>query len=259
MSLSRATGKSLIKSVGVYENLELMVKRAVDTDRPTLVKSLHKNREKLDEAFQNLYIDFKAYKKDVNVSDEDFNAVDNEVNKFEHNDNWFTSLRDEYYELIEKSDEVLEGSENPPGAKDEEETKARFELETSAKLKQDEKLVSQYSSQIDSLTKSISSSVDKIATEVNKMSDGTENVAKIDAFKKDLAMLDEKIDIRFQNIFLQYICLLDDHEAKEKELMRDNFVNLEKAKIDNLLVMLNQKIKEIPAATNVNSLEKKGE
>ena len=76
----------------------------------------------------------------------------------------------------------LEGSENLSGAKDEEETKARFELETSAKLKQDEKLVSQYSSQIESLTKSISSSVDKIATEVNKMSDDTENVARIDAF-----------------------------------------------------------------------------
>ena len=91
------------------------------------------------------------------------------------------------------------------------------------------------------------------------MSDGTENVARIDAFKKDLAMLDEKIDIRFQNIFNQYICLLDDHEAKEKELMRDNFVNLEKAKIDNLLVMLNQKIKEVPVATHVNSLEKKGD
>ena len=259
MSLSRATGKSLIKSVGVYENLELMVKRAVDADRPTLVKSLPKNREKLDEAFQNLYIDFKAYKKDVNVTDEDFNAVDNEVNKFEYNDNWFTGLRDEYYELIEKSDEVLEGTENLSGAKDGEETKARFELETSAKLKQDEKLVSQYSSQIESLTKSISSSVDKVATEINKMSDGTENVARIDAFKKDLAMLDEKIDVRFQNIFNQFICLLEDHEVKEKELMRDNFVNLEKAKIDNLIVMLNQKIREVPAATSVRSLEKKGD
>ena len=62
---------------------------------------------------------------------------------------------------------MLEGTENLSGAKDGEESKARVELETSAKLKQDEKLVSQYSSQIESLTKSISCSVDKIATEVN--------------------------------------------------------------------------------------------
>ena len=51
MSLSRQAGKNLIKSVGVYENVEMMVKRAVDTDRPTLVKSLPNNSEKLLEAF----------------------------------------------------------------------------------------------------------------------------------------------------------------------------------------------------------------
>ena len=66
MSLSRQAGKNLIKSVGVYENVEAMVKRAVE--KIPLVKSLTKNRDKLDEAFQYLYVDFKADKKDVNVS-----------------------------------------------------------------------------------------------------------------------------------------------------------------------------------------------
>ena len=108
MSLSRQAGKNLIKSIGVFENVEHMVKRAVDDDRPTLVKSLSKNREKLDEAFQNLFIDFKAYKKDVNVTEIEFNAVENEVNKYEYNDNWFTSMREAYYALVEASDDVLE-------------------------------------------------------------------------------------------------------------------------------------------------------
>ena len=72
MSLSRQAVKNFIKSLGVYENVESMVKRAVDQDWPTLVKSLAENKDKLNDAFQNLYIDFKAYKRDVNVSDDDF-------------------------------------------------------------------------------------------------------------------------------------------------------------------------------------------
>ena len=75
MSLSRQTAKQLERSVGVFENVDFMVSKAVSKDNPTLVKSLPKNRIKLDEAFENLYIDFKAYKKDINVSSEVFNAV----------------------------------------------------------------------------------------------------------------------------------------------------------------------------------------
>ena len=108
MSLSRQTGKNLIKSVGLYENVEALVKRAVDKDKPSLVKSLSKNREKLDEAFENVFIDFKAYKRDINVSDEEFNAIENEIPNFEYNDGWFTQTQKSYYELVELSDEVLE-------------------------------------------------------------------------------------------------------------------------------------------------------
>jgi hypothetical protein len=235
-----------------------MVKRAVDQDRPTLVKSLAKNRDKLDDAFQNLYIDFKAYKKDVNVTDEDFNAVDNETNKYEFNDNWFTTLRESYFELVESSDEVLETQNDKGNEKeDDEEVKAQKVLVDSTKLKQEEKIVTQLANQVESLTKSISSSVDKLGAEIRKMTDGAENVAKITAFKKDLANLDEKIDCRFQNLSLQYICMLGDHEVKEKETLRDNFVNLEKSKIDNLLILLNQKILETSSPTHSSSSEKK--
>ena len=90
MSLSRQTGKNLIKSVGLYENVEALVKRAVDKDKPSLVKSLSKNREKLDEAFENVFIDFKAFKRDINVSDEEFNAIENGTSLpiFEYNVNF---------------------------------------------------------------------------------------------------------------------------------------------------------------------------
>ena len=88
MSLSRQTSKQLERSVGVFENVDLIVSKAVSKDNLTLVKSLTKNRVKLDEAFENLYIDFKAYKKDINVSNEAFNAVQDNVPSYEYNDTW---------------------------------------------------------------------------------------------------------------------------------------------------------------------------
>ena len=107
MSLSRQTGKKLVNSVGVYENVECMIKRSVDKENPTLLKSLPKNREKLDEAFQEVFIDFKAFKKDMGESD--LNAKhDDESYMHEYNDQWFSSLRESYYDLVEASDVALE-------------------------------------------------------------------------------------------------------------------------------------------------------
>ena len=53
-TLSRATGKALIKSYSGYKVVRDMVKRAVDQTNPSLVKSLGKNRIKLDSSFVDL-------------------------------------------------------------------------------------------------------------------------------------------------------------------------------------------------------------
>ena len=101
---------------------------------------------------------------------------------------------DTLYELVESPDDVLEKQNERGTEKDEEEeVKAQKILEDSTKLKQEEKVPSQLASQVESLTKSITSSVDKIGAEIRKMTDGAENVAKVTAFKKYFANLDEKI------------------------------------------------------------------
>ena len=77
------------------------------------------------------------------------------------------------------------------------------------------------------------------------MEDGSEGSAKIQSLKSDLHALDNKVDDSFNNLFNQYVSLLDENEAKEKEDMRKEFINTEKTRIDTLLAMLTMKVKEV--------------
>ena len=59
--------------------------------KPTLVKSLGKNRDKLDNCFIELCLNFKFFKEDIIATD---------------------NVKEEYYDLIDKSDNVLEAQDN---------------------------------------------------------------------------------------------------------------------------------------------------
>ena len=107
MTLSRAAAKSFLKSLNEYENLVEMVSRALTPVAPSLVKSHPKNRERLDEVFMTLCFNWKEFKRDLNLSDDDFNEVTEDVPVHEYNDAWVSKLKEGYYELVEKSDEIL--------------------------------------------------------------------------------------------------------------------------------------------------------
>ena len=64
----------MLQSSSKFELLAKMVKKACHPSTPTLEKSLARNRENLDLAFQEFYHDFKLYKADVN--DPAFNDKD---------------------------------------------------------------------------------------------------------------------------------------------------------------------------------------
>ena len=60
----------------------------------------------LDETFQEFYHSFKLYKADAKTLDF---VKDNEAEKIpEYNDSWFDTLTEEYYDIIESSDDKLE-------------------------------------------------------------------------------------------------------------------------------------------------------
>ena len=148
-------------------------------------------------------------------------------------------VKDDYHDLIEKSEEKLMGNPNPTDKVTELETKASVEKET--KLIQEKKMIDALSNQ----TKSITSSVDRILSEAKKMEDGCEGAAKVHSLKSDLHALDDKIDGVFSSLFNQYVSLLDVHEAQEKEDMRKLFLDTVKTRIDTLLLLLSMKVKDL--------------
>ena len=103
----RNAENKLIQSHSNFVSLAEMVAKACDPVSPSLVKSLAKNRDKLDKAYQDLFYDFKMFKDDVN--DPKFNEQnENGEDQYAHNDKWFNEVKNQYFELVDKSDEKLE-------------------------------------------------------------------------------------------------------------------------------------------------------
>ena len=172
-TMSRALAKTFLKSLNHYENQKDMVRRAVDPTKPTLVKSHAKNRVKLEEAYSELSYDWKNYKDDLDVTATEFNALEEDVPKYEYNDSWFEDLKTSYYELLELSDEKLEEpSTSKEDVSDTREPKVDIlKLQQERQAVQEQKLADSLSSQITTLTDSITSSMDNISREVKKMED----------------------------------------------------------------------------------------
>ena len=73
-----------------------MVKRAVDTDSNSLVKSLAQNRAKIDDQFMYLCCCYESYKSDTmtneDLTEEDFNSATEGKPKFLYNDTWMEKV-----------------------------------------------------------------------------------------------------------------------------------------------------------------------
>ena len=75
----------------------------------------------------------------------------------------------------------------------------------------------------------------------------------VQSFKADINTIDEKIDAKLNNLFSEYICLLEDDKAEEERNKRDALVSNWKSKIDSSLSLLNRKIKEHVPATSITT------
>ena len=127
--MNRQCAKTLLKSLDKYDDLKKMVSRAVDPVKPSLVKSHPKNRENLDEAFIDLCHSWRSFKRDLNVIEEEFNGEeDTGEPKYEYNDKWFEDAQEGYYEIIEKSDEILAAKAAPSVPNEEVEDKSARKL-----------------------------------------------------------------------------------------------------------------------------------
>ena len=165
-TLTRVTAKTFLKSLDKYESHRKMVERALDPVKPTLVKSLPRNRSNLDESFLDLCHTWRNYRRDLDITAEEFNAEDDDqTSKYEHNDKWMEIIEEAYYEVLEKSDEKLEEIKESSEEKD--------NVVSEEKVNQERKMVESFSKQIEVLSDNITSSIDKMMSEIRKMEDGS--------------------------------------------------------------------------------------
>ena len=196
--------------------------------------------------FLTLCFNWKVFKKDLGLTSDDHNKVEDDVSTIEYNDSWMQNTKEEYYVLIEKSEEKLaEAIKSPAAAAANQEDKVQVDADL--KAKQDVKLAESLSKQLENLCDGITASIGRIAAEVRNMVDGGESVTTVQFLRLDLQTLSDKIDGPMNTLLTQYICHLGDSEVKEKEAMRTDFSKREKTRIDQLLFALSKKVKEAPS------------
>ena len=256
MPVTRNASKELLKSLSQYKIYRDMVNNAVDPEKPTLVKSLGKNRDKLDTAFADLTFEWESYKADLDISDTEFNAVDAE-NKavFLYNSSWYTDLKKGYYNLVELSDDKLVDSNVTVSREITAEEKLLEESSKEKKILQGQRQIDSLGAQITTISESISSAIEGIRKEVVSMIDGSQSEARIKSLKADLIAQDNKLDDTLNKVYYEYISLLNESEVREKEDMRKDFIQKEKANISSILLKLSRKLKDTsvdsPATVNV--------
>ena len=99
LTMNRQCAKNLVKSDNSFSVVKDMVKTAVDDSKQTLAKSLGKNRDKLDNCFIDLCLNFKFFKEDIiatdNVTEEVFNENDeNGKATYVYNDQWMENTKE---------------------------------------------------------------------------------------------------------------------------------------------------------------------
>ena len=49
--------------------------------------------------------------------------------------------------------------------------------------------------------------IDKLGGEVSMMADGEENISTVQAYKANIASIEDKMDVKFMSVYQQYVCL----------------------------------------------------
>ena len=177
--------------------------------------------------------------------------------KYEHIDVWLKKFKDEYCVLIERSDTALFSSASNTGTGHVKED----EQKVTVSFQRDKKLSEELGNQMELLSQSITTSLNKLSSEITSLPDGSVSLSRIQMYKSDIAAIEGRIEGKYMDVYHQYICILPDAEVFEKRSLKDTFISAEKGKIDNLLLVLNKKFKEESPVHSVNSsfssLEKK--
>ena len=239
----RNTEKKLLQSHSMFESLAEMVSKACDPTNPSLVKSLGKNRDKLDVAYQEMYHDFRVHKEDVN--DPKFNEKDEHgADLYVQNDEWLKSVKDEYFDLVEKSDEKLEELDNQVAAKNTAESKPDAKVEADIKAVQEDKVKRLYDNQLKSEQKAVHDSVTLIANTVSNLQDSSISSAQAQGYRNSLLDISTRIGAGLPKLAEDLIKISDVSEVTGIQTQLSEFTSLERARVDSLEMALVTKIKD---------------
>ena len=91
MTANRTVMKKLQTSAAKFACFSEMIRKACAPTKPSLEKSLQRNRDNLDGIFQEIFVEYDAYKAELN---EDINATDTEGKAVHtYNDVWFSTIK----------------------------------------------------------------------------------------------------------------------------------------------------------------------
>ena len=224
-----------------------MVTRACDPEKPSLEKSLSKNRENLDKIFQELFHDFNCYKLDVN-DDDAFNGVDeNEKVKYEHNDAWMLNIEEDYFALIDKSDDKLEILAKQKSDQSEQETKP--DLMEEKFVAEELKMRKLFEGQIKSEKQAINDSITLTSNTVSAFASNSIGSSQGQAVRGSLHDISSRMDDKLQKLYEQLLKLLREEEVETFQTEFLEFINMQRARIDSIEMAIVAKTKEAPVAT----------
>ena len=208
-TLTRAVGKTMLKSLANYETISSLVTRSSNPDKPLSPKSLPKWRDLLDEKFMTLSCDWRSYKEETGLGEDEFNKVENDVPAIKHNDDWYTRMETDYMELCEKVDELL----NKP---DPVLTTPSVDSKEIAEQKVNKKVGELLLLQIEAETESITDEVKILEDEIAAVVKGALEGKRAESLKSKTNDLSIRINVGLQSLLVQCIPMLEETEAKIK-------------------------------------------
>ena len=233
-TLTRAVGKTMLKSLANYETISSLVTRSSNPDKPLSPKSLPKWRDLLDEKFMTLSCDWRSYKEETGLSEDEFNKVENDVPAIKHNDDWYTRLETDYMELCEKVDELL-NKPDPVLTTPSVESKEIAEQKVNKKV--GELLVLQIEAETESITDEVKILEDEIAAVVKGAIEG-KRAESLKSKTNDLSM---RINVGLQSLLVQCIPVLEETEAKIKTSLHTQFVSEHRKKLAEICCKIVEK------------------
>ena len=230
-TLNRALGKTFEKSLDVYRVFQDQVKNCVEKNK--MPKSHAKIRDKMDDSYVKVSTDWAAYKRDV--ASEEFKDT-------EHNDDWYAEFTEKYYELCEKSDEMLEAQDTTANDVIEQQAENKIDTTEDKIVKQTKKQADLMVAQIDAESDELKAAINELESKIKNISIGALKINKAAAFKSNVKEITHRLNVGLDAKVMQCLQLLEDSEASQKNKDYIKFLTENRAKLGNILEMIEERV-----------------